>query len=250
MQFVGALALSLYIPFSGELSKLEFATPGDWGWIILTILCNIAASFALYRAFSIGKLSLVSPIAASYGAITAVLSFLSGESLSQLRFAGIAITVLGVVLASISSGDAQAGSATGQVGVLWALSSALGFALTFWLMGFRVIPVFGGVTSVWFSRIFTILILASLAFSVRRKLTIPAGISFWQVLAVGVLDTTAFLCNNLGLTTDQVSVVTVLASSFSAVTVLMAWIWLRESLRYYQWAGVAFLLAGVALVSI
>jgi drug/metabolite transporter (DMT)-like permease len=58
------------------------------------------------------------------------------------------------------------------------------------------------------------------------------------------------LCNNLGLTTDQVSVVTVLASSFSAVTVLMAWIWLRESLRYYQWAGVAFLLAGVALVSI
>jgi uncharacterized membrane protein len=47
-----------------------------------------------------------------------------------------------------------------------------------------------------------------------------------------------------------VSIVTALASIFSAVTVLLAWVFLRERLHVVQWAGVAGLLIGVLLVSL
>ena len=41
-----------------------------------------------------------------------------------------------------------------------------------------------------------------------------------------------------------------MTSLFSAVTVLMAWVILRERLSRAQWAGVAVILFGVLLVSL
>jgi uncharacterized membrane protein len=69
------------------------------------------------------------------------------------------------------------------------------------------------------------------------------------VIGAGVLDTAAFICFNIGISGAYVSVVTALASIFSAVTVLLAWVFLRERLSVSQWAGVAGLLVGVLLVS-
>jgi uncharacterized membrane protein len=46
-----------------------------------------------------------------------------------------------------------------------------------------------------------------------------------------------------------VSVVSVLASLYGAVTVLLAWIFLRERLEISQWFGIAMIFAGIVLVS-
>jgi drug/metabolite transporter (DMT)-like permease len=60
----------------------------------------------------------------------------------------------------------------------------------------------------------------------------------------------AFLSVAIGYTTDQVSVVSVLASLFSAVTVLLAWIFLREKLQWSQWLGIVIIFLGVSLVKV
>ena len=65
-----------------------------------------------------------------------------------------------------------------------------------------------------------------------------------------LLDTLAFVAFNLGIGSAYTSIVTALASLFSAVTVLLAWAILRERLAPAQWAGVAVILAGVLLVSL
>ncbi len=75
--------------------------------------------------------------------------------------------------------------------------------------------------------------------------------AFWLFVApVGLLDTAANVAYNLGITVALTSVVVVLASLFSAVTVLLAWIFLREWLAGWQWLGVTAILVGIALVNV
>jgi uncharacterized membrane protein len=64
------------------------------------------------------------------------------------------------------------------------------------------------------------------------------------------MDTAAFIANNAGLHTGQVAVVSVLASLYGAVTVLLSWIFLRERLEPSQWFGIALIFAGIVLVSL
>jgi len=69
------------------------------------------------------------------------------------------------------------------------------------------------------------------------------------LLSMGILDTGAFILNNRGMQLEQVSVVSVLASLYGAVTVLLAAIFLRERLARWQWLGIAAIFAGIALIS-
>jgi drug/metabolite transporter (DMT)-like permease len=69
------------------------------------------------------------------------------------------------------------------------------------------------------------------------------------LLSMGLLDTSAFVLNNLGMRLEQVSVVSVLASLYGAVTVLLSAVVLRERMSRWQWLGIVAIFAGIALVS-
>src|SRR5262245_12522768 len=56
----------------------------------------------LYRAFAIGKLALVSPIASAFAAVTALLAIATGERLAGLTLFGVIVNVVGVPVASSS----------------------------------------------------------------------------------------------------------------------------------------------------
>jgi len=68
--------------------------------------------------------------------------------------------------------------------------------------------------------------------------------------AVGFMDTAAFVSNNAGLHIGPISVVSVLASLYGAVTVLLSWIFLRERLERSQWLGIVLIFMGIVCVSI
>jgi drug/metabolite transporter (DMT)-like permease len=254
-QLVGLAALTVYGTGVGAIGPaLAAATPAAWGWALATGAVFTGATFAFYRALEIGVLALVSPITASYAAVTVLLALASGETLTALRALGLAAALGGVVLASTGHGGAPAASgrpASGSrvaPGAKWALVAALAFGVTFWLLGFRVTPAFGGVASVWVLRLTSVAVLAAAARPARASVALPAG--GWALLAgVGVLDTLAFVANNVGTTRGLVSVVSVLGSLFSAVTVLIGWVVFHERLGRIQWIGVACLLVGVVLVS-
>lgn len=261
MQMFGFVGLGLYLWQSGEFERLyQRAVWQDWAWATLAALLNIVSSLSLYRAFEIGVLSIVSPIAASYGALTAILAVLSGETLSITRALGIVAALLGVILASFSPAGSKektillASRSTTRPGlppgVALALFAALCFGFTFWILGFFVTPKLGGVAPIWYVRLLTLVLLAAFAAPSRQRLKIPRGRVWWFIAGVGVLDTAAFVSNSLGLTTDQVAVVTVLASLFSAVTVVLAWLFLREKLQWSQWLGIGIIFMGIGLVSI
>src|ERR1700746_1723164 len=99
MQLFGCLLLSLVMHWLGGWGQLLDTSRGNlWVWGVLAGLLNTSSTLALYRSFEIGKMSVVAPVSASYPALTMLLAALTGERLTAARFAGIALTIAGVVL--------------------------------------------------------------------------------------------------------------------------------------------------------
>jgi drug/metabolite transporter (DMT)-like permease len=268
MQFFGFLALSAYLKFIGGFS--HGIAPGwqPWAMAVAAGLLNMLASLALYHSFEHGIMSIVGPVSSSYPALTLALSLLSGERIHAVRATGLAVTLLGVILAATSFAQTETTAAENtptraseapnpetprahlSTGVGWAICAALGFGVLFWFLGFHVVPAVGSAVSVWVMRLTALVALSVAAAPARQTLHLPRGSVWWLLLAVGILDTAAFVANNSGLSTGQVSVVSVLASLYGAITVLLAWIFLRERLERSQWLGIVIIFIGIVLISL
>lgn len=262
MQFFGFLALSAYVKFTGGFSGVA---PGwrPWAMAVFAGLINVAASLSLYHSFEIGVMTVVAPVSSCYPALTAVLAFASGERIGLLRGTGLAITLAGVLLAAMSfaahadssAGDRAGPQATGpQVqlskGVGWAILAAVGFGFLFWFLGFHVVPAVGGSVAVWVMRLTAIFSMLLVSVPARQSVRMPRGGVWWLLAAVGLMDTAAFVLNNAGLHVGPVSVVSVLASLYGAVTVLLSWIFLSEKLGRSQWLGIALIFVGIIFVNL
>ena len=260
VQLTGFVALSCYLLPSGELWHRLSGTPhGVLAWAVAGALLNLGASLLLYRAFEIGVLAVVSPIAASYAAVTAALSVLSGEAVRRGQAGGMVATLLGVAFAAGLLVQAPDGvpltGATRQRkevgrGVVFAALAAAAYGVGFWILGYHVTPRLGGTVPVWIVRLVTIITLVALAAPLRQDIRPPRqAMSCGLLAAVGLIDTGGFVAFAHAVQGGHVAIVGVLSSLFSAVTVVLAWIFLRERLAASQWLGLAAIFIGVALVS-
>ena len=281
----GGLALGLLGPSDLNASPEALAAAVGIGLVIL------GGAGLLYHAFAIGNIALVSPIAASYSAITALLALtLSGEQPTTPQLAGIVITLVGVILTSLVPGrptpEAAQRPRTGPLrlapGLLGALASLFIFGVAYWAMRYPV-STLGGYTVVFAQKvgdlvalvILTIILSPRWLFRRKNKADAPAEGSpvegspvegspiegsprgFKRVLLfaafvvpMAILDTGANIAYTLGITVSLTSIVAVLSSLFSPITVLLAWIFLRERLYRWQWLGVLAIFVGVVLVSL
>jgi drug/metabolite transporter (DMT)-like permease len=202
----------------------------------------------------VGKLSVVAPLSASYPALTVILSLLTGEHLRAVRGAGIICTMLGVVL--VARGEQEPhkddveGNARKGKGVVWALCSACGFGVLFWLLGIRVVPRVGAPQAVWMIRLTSVFLTALILLAAKQPVSLPRGPVRWYVWAMGLLDTSAFVLSNRGMQMEQVAIVSVLGSLYGAVTVGLASIFLKEHVAKWQWAGIVTIFLGIFLISL
>jgi drug/metabolite transporter (DMT)-like permease len=258
------------------LLRLAGAPP----WAILATLglglIIVGGAGLLYRAFAIGNIALASPIAASYSAVTALLAItISGEHPTTPQLVGIVVTLAGVVLASIAPGHptldrsrtARLGPIRLDPGLLEALAAMLIFGAAYWALRF-VVPVLGGFTVAFIQKVGdlgALLLLSLILWRVRRRRTLAKPALLVEgphrgmrrlllflafALLLALFDTAANVAYNLGIAASLTSIVAVLSSLFSPITVLLAWIFLRERLYRWQWLGVLAIFAGVALVSL
>lgn len=258
MQLTGFLALTMGMAATGRWTSFfpSRAEHHAWAWAICAGLLNVGSAFSLYRSFEIGILALVAPIAASYPVLTVLLSLWSGEHLTVPHAIGVVAAIIGVMLAAVSFSSPPPESSAEDHrrhvfrGVPWALAAAVGFGLLFWVLGFHVMPFFSSAASVWMVRITTFTMLALLVVPLRQSAVLPNLSTLGLVAAVGLMDTAAFVANNLALKNEQVAVASVLSSLYGAVTVVLAAIFLRDKLERTQWAGIVLIFLGIALVSV
>ncbi|HKM80858.1 MAG TPA: EamA family transporter [Candidatus Acidoferrum sp.] len=258
MQLTGFVLLTLAMRWLGGWGHLADGSGWrPWAWGILAGLLNASGTMALYRSFEIGKLSIVAPVSASYPVLTLLLSMLTGERLTLARFVGIALTITGVVLVARGEtvpGDANKINAATQpakkgLGVGWALLAAMAFGVMFWVLGIRVVPIVGGTPAVWIIRLTSFSFAALVILIAKSSLAPPTRKDAPWILGVGLLDTGAWVFNNLGMRLEQVSVVSVLASLYGAVTVGLAAVILREPVSRLQWVGIFSIFVGIILIS-
>ncbi len=263
MQLAGFVLLTVFLPRIGGWGHLTDGSGWHpWAWGALAGVVNGVSTLALYRSFEIGKMAVVAPLSASYPALTLLLSLLTGEHLKVMRAVGIALILAGALLVvrgetppeEASEGVGQSpppvpGSKAGR-GVGWAILSGCGFGVLFWLLGTWIVPSVGTAATVWMIRLTSSLLTAIVILFLRQPIVPPREVSInGRLLAMGLLDTGAFVLNNRGMLIEQVSVMGVLASLYGAVTVTLAAVFLREHLSRWQWAGIVLIFGGIYSIS-
>lgn len=254
MQVFGAAVLTIFLWHAGQLPRLVALGWRVWLVVLFGGVLNAFSSFALYRAFEVGTMSVAAPVSCAYPAITVSLAFLSGERLDPIRAASLVVIFAGVILAALTfapAGEPKSHAHAGLVrGAGWAVISAIGFGVMFWWLGFHVITQLGGVASVWAMRVITLLVMLITTVPARQQIVLPRGRIWLLLAAIGLIDTLAYVSNNVGMSLGHVSIVTVLSSLYGAVTVLLGAIFIREKIRGSQWCGIALIFAGIILVNL
>jgi drug/metabolite transporter (DMT)-like permease len=253
MQVIGLILLTICLPWLGGWGHLADGSGWQpWAWGILAGSVNAVSTLSLYRSFEIGKMAVVAPLSASYPVLSVSLSLLSGERLTSARATGIVCAMIGVLLVAAGEkapdeNDAEAVRRSGK-GLGWALASAVGFGLLFWLLGTRVIARVGAPQTVWMIRLTCTAVVTAIILLARQPIGLPRN-TRWISLGMGAGDTSAFVLSNSAMLIEQVAVVTVLSSLYGAVTVALAALVLREHVSRWQWAGIAAIFAGIYLMS-
>lgn len=242
IQVAGSVAVGVALMLDGTSP-----TGPAWAWLLAVALAslNFAGMLLLYRAFAIGTLSLVSPIASGFAVVTAGLAFLSGERPPQLALVGTAALITGVALVS---GVTSTAGAT-RAGVPEAIGAALSLGAFYWGLGV-IIPEMGVLWPVLVSRVVQAFIALGVLWARPTMPGVPARPSLQLCVVAGILDTVALVAFNVGVESAFTTTTTAITSLYSVVTVFLAWVLFRERLAPGQWGGVVAVIAGIFIVSI
>lgn len=201
---------------------------------------------AFYRGMAVGAIAIVAPISATGALIPVLVGVARGERPAALQYAGIALAVTGIALASREAGDRPGEENVVATGVGLALLAAIGFGCFFVAMDAASTD-----DPLWPTLVLRITStsLVLTAALVVRPVFPRAGADIAPLLAVGVLDMAASAFYAAASTRGLVSVVAVLASLYPVATVALALGFLRERISLSQTAGIVLALAGVVLIS-
>jgi drug/metabolite transporter (DMT)-like permease len=220
--------------------------PGDEvAWAAVAALFGTVGLFAFYRGMAAGAITVVTPIAAVAAGIPVIWGVaVSGDHISGLQAVGFAAALGGSVAASL---ELRAERTQIAAGVGWAVLAMLCF-------GAYYVPMHAASTQDWLWPAFlfrctSVTLVWAVVLARRAR---PTGLrGHWGALiAIGFLDTGGnALFAAASSTHGLLSVVSVLASLYPVVTVLLARIVLGERVQRTQDAGVLVVLAGVVLIT-
>jgi drug/metabolite transporter (DMT)-like permease len=227
----------------------SFGDPtGYLPWAVASGLAGMVGLVCFYAALAAGTMGVVSPIAALGVVVPVVVGLARGERPAALQLVGIAVAIVGVVLASGPELQGRAGARP----LLLAAVAALGFglALLFIAEGSQSSTIMTLVTMRATSvSVLTVALLVALTRGTSRSVLAIGWVDLALVGVVGVGDLLANLAFGAASRRDDVSVVSVLGSLYPVMTVLLARFVHGERLGRAQTWGVAGALAGVVLIA-
>ena len=217
-------------------------------WAAGSGVLGVLALTAFYRALAIGTMSIVAPLSATGAAVPVVVGLASGEQPRALQFAGMALAVVGVMLAGREAAEPDADARrTNRTAVLLALVAAVGFGSFF--AGMDRAEESGDVAWVLLAARAPEVLLVLAACAISRPALPAAPRVLGTIAAIGGLDLLANFLFVLATGRGLLSVVGVLGALYPAVTVLLARALLHERLTRAQNAGVLVTLAGVVALA-
>jgi drug/metabolite transporter (DMT)-like permease len=243
-----AVLISQALALAGLLVLLPFLAVPAGSYLLVGAAAGVVGTLSLaafYRAMATAPMSLVAPITAAGSAIPVVVGIARGEQLSALRLAGIAVTLIGIVLAS--GPEFRSGTPVRRQALGLAIGAAAGFGVAYTLLAFAAgSSVYGTLLC---QRIGGLLVLAPIVARARiwRGIQLTAR-RVGALALIGGCDITANGTYALAASHGDLSVAAVLASLYPVVTALLARAILAERLRPVQSVGVLAAIGGVVLL--
>ncbi len=243
MQIVGVIAFVALLLVLGRLPLFMWS---QVPWALALAIVGTGSLVLLLRAFALGPIAVVSPVVASYAALSVIgIVVFLGERLSAGQAAAIGVTFVGVAVASTDIRELRRTLGRPVEGVRIGVFSTLGFAVWGVLLtaASRVNDPFALVI-IW--RLCGIVLVAAYVLWRREPLTslrnpVTAGL----VTIVGILDTGANVLLVLGIESGFASYVMTGSGAYPLIPAILAILVLRERLAPNQYVGVAILVGGL-----
>lgn len=212
------------------------------GWASVAGAAGTVGLGALYRGLAVGRMAVVAPVSAVLSAAVPVAWGALAEGIPPgAKLLGFALALVGIWLVARSGpGGAD------REGLALALVAGLGFG------GFLVLMHAGARGGTFWplaAARTTSLLLVLGATLARRRPWAPAPAALPLVLLSGLLDAGGNAFFVLASQAGRLDVAAVLSSMYPAATVLLAATLLRERVSRPQAAGLAALLAAIALIA-
>ncbi|HVT63561.1 MAG TPA: DMT family transporter [Mycobacteriales bacterium] len=239
---IGVTAVLIGAAVTGKFT----AGTGYIGWGLLAAVAGSIGIVSFYQALATGTMGVVAPIAALGVVVPVVVGLAQGNRPSVAQDLGIAIAIVGVVLAS--GPELQRGDDTRSAArpLLLAGVAAAGFGIVF-------VALAHGAES---STAMTLLVMRATSAVVMTGLSLATATSLRitrselpLLLVVGLFDLGANVTFAYASRHGLLAVVSVLSSLYPAVTVVLARIVHAERLGRVQLAGVIGAVAGVVLIA-
>jgi drug/metabolite transporter (DMT)-like permease len=238
------IAVAMFVPGSPGA--------GDLAWGVVAGLGTGMGTGFLYRGLAAGRMSVVAPVSAVGAAVVPVLvGALTGERLSVVVWAGIALAFPGIWLVSSTTDElptegAPPPRASLAEGVLDGILAGLGFGVLFAALG--QVPEDAGLWPLGLAQVVALPAVIMLALTLRAS-WVPRQRVTWWALVVGPLGATATTAFLLATHRGYLTVAGILTSLYPAVTVLLAALLLREKVHRAQGVGLALCAVAIALVA-
>ena len=235
----GALFL---LPISGAFGNWSAMTLQSFGLSVISGAVYLVGCISLYKAFGIGPVRVVAPIVGSYPILSIGWAALMGQPVLWDQWLAVGCVIMGVAIVGMLSDHSESdGSQRAAIG--WSLVGAGGFAMAF-AVGHLATQVGSELPVILVTRLsaatgaITLLALSSGAkIPERSAWPLLALMSLLDALALGIV----IAAGNL----YRPEFAAVAASTFGIITIILAWLFLKERMTGGQWFGVAVCFLGI-----
>ncbi|MGE8176211.1 EamA family transporter [Pseudomonas fluorescens] len=248
-QILGFILMSaLLLLYPAYLVKSLSAPTHVWILGCAAAIFTVAGALALSKAFALGKAAIVAPLVTSYGVFTTVLAWGSGDVIVFSQFVGIAVCVLGVLLASAHDNADGKVKRQNKVSIVYGLLAALLYGASFWIQGKYALPSLGPITMLWLGYAVGLSILFLLVLKVESGLKLPSVKSLGTLTSASLLNLGGFSAFSFGAVSGSVSVVTVISTLSGGIAAVLGYLFFKERLGIIQVAGIVLVLAGAIIL--
>lgn len=258
---IGPFRMAMLVMIAGGLLLTGFVISDGTVWtasrsgLLLSAGLGIAygvGAGGLFKAFSLGPVSLVAPLTAAYPVLVLLWGFANGLQPTSLQWAATAVTVAGAVVMARAGSDDNAAHAPekGKLPALlfFCILASLGYAAAV-ILGQNAAVAMGEIEAAWISR--PVALLSLLPFLARERAPARLRPRHWiGITVMGALDVLGLVAVNASGHLPGREFAAIGISAYGALAVIFAMVFLREKVSAQQWLGIGLIVGGVATLSV
>ncbi len=243
MLLISTVVLSLAAPF--------FLNPDSLLNMGAAIACIHGAAMAaalllFFRAMELGPVSVAAPIVASHPIFIVAFALAAGSRPSMTQLAAMLAIVAAVAVVGAGASSKDERNVSRHAVVLAVLASVI-YAVAI-ISAQQAMRWADGFTVLWLGRMFGLLFLVGTFAVSRSRPVLP--FAWWPFfVAHGTLDSAGLLFLLLGSIGEFDEITAVVASTFTMVTVGLAWLFHRERISSRRLAAIAVILVSVGILA-